>query len=954
MLSLKNLSGGGAGAVIQYCEHAREKTHGYYDAKTAPSSWAGSLAASAGLVGPVDAARLTSLLEGTAPDGTRLEGAGREDHRMGVDLTFSAPKSVSLMCLAGGDDRIAQAHDAAVQEALVFIEREVAGTRRGKAGAGRESTRKLLAAVYRHEDAREAGTGRVDPQLHSHAIALNMTQGSDGKWLSLDMDFGQHVVLMHTADAIYKNELARHLRSLGYETRLTGDGFEIDGLSQSDIDAFSHRRDQIDAALEERGLTRADSSAAQRSAANLATRGGKSQLSRPDQRWQWRGDARESGVDLTALRAAADARAGRQVPEQDLTDEAIRAAVRHVSERETVFSRHVARLESLKAGMGRVDLADLEAGLDTGAAGLLDAGTDAQGRRRMTTRDALHREQHILQRARAGRGQVVALMSDNDAAVYIERKEAAQGFAFSPGQRNALTLSLVSSDRVTGVKGAAGSGKTTSMAGFVAAAKERGYEVVGVAPSAAASHELQSAGADDTRTVASLLASKESVGSNRVYVLDEAGMVSSRDMDSILERADTEGARLLMVGDPLQFSAVEAGSPFQQMLETDAIRYAVIDEIQRQRDPALREIAQAFARGDAARAAELARPYMHEVVIPKAGEKPTVQEKRAAIARTTAADYLKRNTDTRNQTLVVSGTNDLRQQINAQIREGLRAQGAVSKESVTVKALDKAGLTREQRARAESYKPGMVVRLEEGRGRERRQVEYSVQEVHGNTVTVAIRDGQSRDWNPAKNRPAGVYQPRDMELSPGDKIVFRENQKGVDRIRNGESATIVRVADGKPVARLDSGKEVVLDPVRGQTVDYGWCRTIHAAQGATVNHVLVAGEASRVATAQMAYVAASRERDMLTVYTDNSVTLEKNWARFAEREYAVAAAQDHSRPTRESMKELRAEAAAALGREGDLAFAREQQALNQQSARVAQSTTATPPRQRDRERELDR
>ena len=145
----------------------------------------------------------------------------------------------------------------------------------------------------------------------------------------------------------------------------------------------------------------------------------------------------------------------------------------------------------------------------------------------------------------------------------------------------------------------------------------------------------------------------------------------------------------------------------------------------------------------------------------------------------------------------------------------------------------------------------------------------------------------------------------------------------MDRIRNGEAATIDRMEDGIPIARLDSGKEIALDPSQGQTVDYGWCRTIHASQGATVDHVLIAGEASRTATAQTAYVAASRERDTLKIYTDNASTLEKNWARVAQREHALSATKDRSVPNLESLKELRAEAARDLGRHGDLAQARE-------------------------------
>ena len=916
MLRIKPLkSGRGAAAIADYLEHRKEEAHvvGYYEKKGAPSQWLGQGAATLGLEGAVDREPLISLLEGHLPDGTDLTARGGRaaNARLGTDLTLSASKSYSLM--ATHDPRLVALWDESVKVAAGVIESECVTARLGHGGAQVEQTGVLVAAAYRHEDTRTVD-GAADPDLHAHLLAVNVTQRSDGQWVRLDLQFGERAVLAKTADFAQKAWLAEKVQELGYEIRLTKDGWEFAGISQEHIDSFSNRSKQIDEALRARGLDPETATDAQKEAACLATRGSKSQLSRSEQRWEWRERLRDAGIDIDKIVSAAKERTPRESP--DLTAEAIKSAARHLSERETVFSKNETRLEALRAGMGGTTLNQIDAVLGE-TAGLLDVGDG-----RLTTKEALHREQEILQRARGGQSQAAPLMSGVNAESFIKGREATQEFVFSHGQREALYLSLTSSDSVLGIVGAAGAGKTTSMAGYVQATRAAGYEVVGIAPSAAASHELKSAGAADTRTLASLLASKQTKTVARVYILDEAGMVSGKDMDALLQRIYAEGARLLLVGDPRQLSAVEAGSPFQQLLETGAIQHAVIDEIQRQRDPALREIAQAFARGEAGRATELARPYMQQVEIRKAGAKPTVQEKRAAIAQATALDYLKRNADTRKRTLVMSGTNDLRQQINTQIREGLREEGLVSRDAVTVTALDKPGLTREQQARAESYKPGMVVRLEEGRGRERQTAEYTVQEVRGNAVIVTNPAGESRDWDPSREKPVGVYQPRDMEISAGDKIIFRENQHGVDRIRNGESATIDRIDDGKPVARLESGKEITLDPSKGQTMDYGWCRTIHAAQGATVDHVIVAGESSRVATAQSAYVATSRERDSLKVYTDNPAKLETNWAKFAEREHAMSATKDRSALNLESLKELRAEAAKDLGRHGDLSKAR--------------------------------
>ena len=933
MLRIKPLkSSRGPAGIADYLENQKtsaEAKVGYYQKRAAPSEWLGQGAAILGLEGAVDREQLIPLLEGRLPDGTDLTArGGRQDSaRLGTDLTLSASKSYSL--LATADPRLVALWDESVKVAAGVIERECATARHGHGGVVSEQTGMLVAAAYRHEDTRTVD-GMADMDLHTHLLTLNMTRRADGEWVRLDLKFGESAVLAKTADFAQKAWLAKEVQELGYEIRLTPDGWEFSAIPQEVIAAFSRRSQQIDEALRARGIDPETATDAQKEAACLATRGSKSQASQSDQQWEWRDRIREAGLDLDKIMREAAERGPIQPP--DLTAEAVKSAARHLSERETIFSRDEARLEALKAGMGSTDLRGVEASLSAGGGGLLDVGDG-----RLTTRDALHREQEILQRARAGAGAAQPLMSGDQAESFIAAREAAQGFPFSAGQREALALALTSPDRVTGIVGAAGAGKTTSMSGYVQAAREAGHEVVGIAPSAAASHELKSVGAHDTRTLASLLAFKPAdADAQRLYILDEAGMVSGRDMDALLQRIDGEGARLLMVGDPGQLAAVEAGSPFAQMLEVGAIACATIDEIQRQHDPQLREIAQTFARGEAAQATALARPYMTAVEVQKEGEKPTTAERRAAIAAAVSQDYLARDAEIRDRTLVVSGTNDLRRQINDRIRAGLQEQGVVSQETVTVTALDKAGLTREQATRAESYKPGMVVRLEEGHGRDRHSVEYEVRGVKGNTVTVTNRAGESRDWNPAREKTAGVYRPRDMELSPGDKIVFKENQRGVDRIRNGEAATIDRLEDGKPIARLESGKEVALDPARGQVVDYGWCRTIHSTQGATVDHVVVAGEASRVATAQTAYVAASRERETLKIYTDSPEKLEKSWARVAEREHAVTVTKQHHVPDLESLKTLRTEAARDLGRHGDLSKAREKEGPVKTRAREAE------------------
>ena len=493
----------------------REGQPGYYAKADTPSRWIGEGAMALGLEGAVRRDDLIEVLQGRLPNGTDLsKRGGREaDRRMGTDLTISAPKSFSILAIAGSDPRLAGLWDEAVNEAAKVIEREVIVARQGHGGSEVEQTGSMVCAAYTHQDARTVDDF-ADPDLHTHMLLMNATQRADGTWVARDLAFGDRNVLRMTADFAMKAHLAKRLQELGYKVRITRDGFEIEGITQEQIDAFSRRTGQVDTALESQGLTREASTTAQRDVVTLDTREGKTKLTRIEHTYQVRERVRAEGIDLDAV--VAEARARGPIETADLTAEAVKSAARHLGERESVFSKNQTRLEALKAGMGGTTLEQIDASIQVPAqTGLLDVGDN-----KLTTRDAMYREQEILARARAGHGQAAALMSGADAESFIKDREASQGFRYSDGQRAALALSLTSPDRVIGVVGAAGAGKTTSIAGAVEAAKANGHEVVGIAPSAAASHELKSAGADDTRTLASLLASKQTEGQSRVYILD--------------------------------------------------------------------------------------------------------------------------------------------------------------------------------------------------------------------------------------------------------------------------------------------------------------------------------------------------------------------------------------------------------------------------------------------------
>ncbi len=628
-----------AAHVVDYLKNEKElvdQKTGYYSKNEAPSMWLGEGAKALGLEGAVDDKRLYELLQGHLPDGTDLSERGGKaaTARLGTDITLSASKSYSIMATA--DPRLVALWDEGVKlVAAGIIEKEIITARLGRGGEIVEHTGKAVIASYRHEDTRMVD-GVADMDLHNHLLALNMTQRADGTWARMDLAYGEQMVLAKVTDFALKAWLAERVQKLGYEVRLTEDGWEFKSISQEHIDAFSRRTTQINEWLTAHKIDPEQATDAQREAACLATRESKTQLGRTDQAYEWRDRLRTEGLDLD--RIMREARERGPIAVTDLSLEAVRAAARHMGERESVFSRDALRLEALKAGMGGATLATIDAAMADERAGLIKLGGG-----KVTTYDALYREQEILARMHAGRDAMgTSLATPAQVASVINLAERTLGRPLSHGQKTAIGLVLQAQDRVVGVVGVWGAGKTSGAARpIVEYAKAAGFETVALAPTIQARGEIAGAQADETRTIASWLQTKPARDANgdimkndaRLIVMDEAAMVDSVTMDAVLQKLDTEGGRLVLVGDPQQLPSVGAGTPFEQAMESGAIAYATIGEVQRQTDPRLKELAQVWGDGDLVAAAGIAMEFVQPVTIAEAdwraaGLDPADQNKR--------------------------------------------------------------------------------------------------------------------------------------------------------------------------------------------------------------------------------------------------------------------------------------------------------------------------------------
>ncbi len=251
MLSFKFVTNAGGAA------HYFENSYDYYAKEGHKGTWEGEGAKHLGLQGGVDRDTFKNLLEGRLPNGDQVrkkmpkkQGDGKKSkERLGIDFTFSAPKSVSIAALVNGDRALIQAHDEAVKAALAQLEARAIARKKEGGLSFRQHTGNLVFATFRHDLSRTQ-----DPQLHTHAVTMNLTQRDDQRWVAVTND--EMLKSVKVIGAFYRADLARRLQEMGYEIRSTRNGFELSAVSDEAIKLFSKRSQQIEEVLESKGLDR--------------------------------------------------------------------------------------------------------------------------------------------------------------------------------------------------------------------------------------------------------------------------------------------------------------------------------------------------------------------------------------------------------------------------------------------------------------------------------------------------------------------------------------------------------------------------------------------------------------------------------------------------------------------------------------------------------------------------
>lgn len=673
------------GAVEDYYAQGNHKT---------PSLWMGSAAEALGLSGSVSREDHIRTLMGQAPrtEESLVQGAGVE-RRYAWDLTFSAPKSVSI-AWAIGDEKtrkgIEDAQTRAVAEVIKFVEETFPLARRGKGGVEVEKAH-LLAAVFLHGSSRD-----LDCQIHSHAMLQNVLQRMDGTFGTIEPK--QIFEWKLALGSLYRAELAERMKEMGFGIEADREYFRLAGIPPELEEEFSKRRAEIEAALREKGLSGGKAA----EIAALDTRAKKEVLDPDVLQEQWQKIAREFGVTREKIEILRTS--GKEIESWYEMDR--KGLFEALTAKDAVFQEKdlmkAVAVELSQDGQG-VDavMREVEA-IRRDPAVVLLRGKD--GETYFTTLEMLNLETGILNLARAGKTDRSHFVAEASVRDGIGRFEKERGFRLSEEQIRAIDHMTRREGRIQIVQGWAGAGKSTALTPVRYALEASRYEVAGCALQGRTAERLEQETGIKSQTIHSLLRELEgdpgesgspgfpsrSLSSRSVVIVDEAAMSDTRLMARLVERTEAVGAKLILVGDERQVPPVQAGSPFRSLKKE--LGCAELTENRRQKDEWQREASGEIRAGQV-------REALTKYV--RAGMIDIIQTKEEALRKTVEAWEKAGDFGKPEASLLTAYRRRDVEEMNRLARKTLKEKGALGPLEAHVKVTDREGNHRAERTFAE-------------------------------------------------------------------------------------------------------------------------------------------------------------------------------------------------------------------------------------------------------------
>jgi len=808
--------------------------------------------------------RLNSKRVSVDKDGNVHESANR---RVFYDFTLSPPKSVSIAALVGNDQRIIEAHDAAVQVAMRELQIYAATRVRKQNQYAHRVTGNVVGAVFRHDTSRA-----LDPHLHSHCILFNATRDAiEDRWKALEAC--EMVTAQKFVRNVYYHELVRSLQKFGYgvENNPRGD-FEIAGVSKELIDRFSKRHREIDEKTKE-FLEREPDKANQNIKvirANIAHKERARKIkdvgivklqSIWNQQLSWKERWQISRLDKQR---------SPEISQKMTAEQAVGWAEQHLFERRSVVHEHELWRHALEHTRGQtISLPEIKA-----ATRKREYLRDEQFQGKITTREVFKREYNIVRLAQHQMRQYEPL-----AASYQPSNRS-----LDDEQRKAVEHILSSRDFVTLFRGGAGTGKSFTLREVKAGLIQAGHTVQVLAPQRQQVADLERDGFSGAQTVSALL-KRNFLTRGTIVLVDEAGQIGGQQMLELLSMIQTVKGRVILSGDTHQHGAVEASDALRAIEQYSGLGYAELTNIRRQNPKAAKTKAER-------QWLEQYKLAVKDAQQGKLGASFDRFDKHGVIVACTLADQQEKLTEhflklfkNQQSTVVVSQSWSEIHKVNEQVRLGLKARKLISEAEAAVTALERQDLTDAQKRDKRFYQPDSILVFNRPTAGFK---SGSAGKLCGITDKHLLIEADHR-IRPVPFKELDkitVCQPKELSLSSGDRLQLKANAQSQDgrRLANGELVTVKEIHQDGRIA-LNDGR--VLAKNYRQFVR-GYAVTSYAAQGKTVDYVLFSDSAVKAATnEQQWYVTISRGRKGVKIFTADKIQLRQNIAHSGHRTLAL-------------------------------------------------------------------
>jgi conjugative relaxase-like TrwC/TraI family protein len=789
------------------------------------------------------------LIRGRANGVQLIQNGANGKHRAGYDCTFTSPKSLSVLLEiveAKGNEELAlkirNAHDKAVNQALEQIENNYITYNKKEDGISNHiKTGGMIVAKFEHDTSRE-----LDPTLHTHCVIMNMTKDENGNYKAISNEILYDNKMIN--GQFYRSELAKNLKELGLDIEITNSKqmlFEIKGIDNSLITEFSQRSKQIEESLEELRAKYPNASESElKQFAALESRVAKKEVDRDAVRANNLQRAESlTNTDELLTTIQKDNLSFKKLNVQEI----IEKSAQIITENESTFLKEQLLKNAIGLSFGELRANELWSEIENSKLIKLDENT-------FTTKEILQIEKEIIEFSRATKESVKELRSEKEVKSFIEKNYS----TMTKGQKEAVEHILTCKDKIVGIQGDAGTGKTFMLEAINKNLKNSDVELIGLAFTGKASDELEEGSGIKSTTLHSFLNQSKVSEKEKIYIVDEASFVGSKQMKQLIEKAQKDNARIVLIGDTKQFQAISAGAIFEQ-LQQRGMKTAVMEESLRQKTDALKESVKWIKHQDTDKAFSILE------------SENSIVESQDLIQDTIKAYQQDK------EALIITSLNSERVKINDAIRE-IKIKDGEIKLTVDFKVKEAVNLSGVEQFYAKNYQEKQLIFVNESKNGLKAGDEFSIVKVNvdSNEVIVKNKLGFKKKIDISKcGNQLSIFNIKNQNFGIGDKVIFSKNDKAL-KVKNGNIATIEKL-DEKGNIECKLGKRIVKFNINKNYnyLDYGYCITDVKSQGATANNVIIVAN-SKMAKLQSFYTQVTRAKYGVKIITDNLTELKQN------------------------------------------------------------------------------